>query len=121
MNFSGEFCSDIESISTILSATMYIWGYMCVIFYLKQCVRFSPQDFHIFPGGFVISAVRNFLLGLTPENFLKFEIFPGESSSPHRRTETGCVTFIEVIDLWKRQLKDTLEPFEDFKNKQKNV
>ena len=41
------------------------------------------------PAGFVISLVRNLLLGLNPENFLKFEIFHGGSSSPHRATETG--------------------------------
>ena len=42
------------------------------------------------PAGFVISPVRNLRLGLNPENFLKLEIFPDESSSPYRDTETGC-------------------------------
>ena len=48
--------------------------------------------------GFFISLVRNLLLGLNPENFLKFEIFPGESSRPHRGTETGCLKKV----TWKR-------------------
>ena len=42
------------------------------------------------PVGFLISPVENLLLGLTPEMFLKLGIFPGESSSPYRGTETGC-------------------------------
>ena len=47
---------------------------MCVFFILKSVfVRLSP-------AGFVISPVRNLLLGL----------IPGESSSPHRGAETGC-------------------------------
>ena len=40
--------------------------------------------------GFVISLVRNLLLGFTPENFSKFQIFPSEPSIPHWGTETGC-------------------------------
>ena len=52
----------------------------------------SPNKIFILsPAGFFISPVRNLLLDLTPENFLKFEIFPGESSRPHRGTETGCL------------------------------
>ena len=35
--------------------------------------------------------MRNSLLGFTPENFLKLEVFPSESSSPHRGTETGYI------------------------------
>ena len=41
-------------------------------------------------SGFVISPVRNSLLGLTPENFLKFEIFPSDSSNLQQGIETGC-------------------------------
>ena len=69
--------------------------YMCV-FYLKQCAcEVLPHKIFILsPAGFVISSVRNLLLCLTPENFLKFEIFPGESSSPHRGSETG---YLEII------------------------
>ena len=44
--------------------------------------------------GFVISRVENLLLGLTPEKFWKFGIFPGESSSPYRGTETGCIQLL---------------------------
>ena len=52
----------------------------------------SPRKiFILFPVDFVISRVKNLLLGLTPEDFSKFEIFPGESSSLHRGTETGCI------------------------------
>ena len=39
---------------------------------------------------FVVSPMENLLLVLTPENFWKFNIFPGEVRSPHRGTETGC-------------------------------
>ena len=63
--------------------------------------QFTSLDFHIFPGGFrlspvgfLISPVENLLLGLTPEKFLKFGIFHGESSSPYRGTETGCITVL---------------------------
>ena len=42
------------------------------------------------PVGFDVLLVENLLLGLTPEKFWKFDIFPSESSSPHRSTETGC-------------------------------
>ena len=71
---------------------IHIWGYMSVCFLFKAvCLWGSPRKiFILFPAGFVISPVRNLLLGLTPEKFLKFEIFPGESSSPHQGTETGC-------------------------------
>ena len=30
------------------------------------------------------------IVGLTPETFLEFEVFPGESSSPHRGTGKDC-------------------------------
>ena len=69
---------------------------MCVFFiYNSVFVRLSPQDFHIIPASFVISPVRNLLPGLTSKNFLKFEIFPGESSPPYRVTETGCQNYQE--------------------------
>ena len=62
--------------------------YVCVIY---MClVRFSPQDFHIIPGGFCYLLGENLLLCLTPENFFKFDSFPGGSSSSHRSSETGC-------------------------------
>ena len=40
---------------------------------------------------FISSPVENLLPGLTPKKFSKFDNFPGESSSPHRGTETGCI------------------------------
>ena len=43
--------------------------------------------------------MRNLLLGLTPEIVLKFEIFPGESSSPHRGTETGCSNWLDFLTI----------------------
>ena len=61
------------------------WGYMCVFLFKRVCFSGSPRKIFILsPAGFVISPMRNLLLGLSPENCLKFEIFPGESSSPHR-------------------------------------
>ena len=67
---------------------IYIYIYVCVC--VCVCVRVCVCVFYLKQFVFVISPVRNLLLGLTPENFLKFEIFPGESSRPHRVTETGC-------------------------------
>ena len=64
---------------------MYMGIYMCVL-YLKHRMIFV-----LFPASFVISLARNLLLDLTLEHFLKSGIFPGESSSPHRGTETGCI------------------------------
>ena len=55
-------------------------------------MRFLLKTLLLSAVGFLISPVRNLLLGLTPENFKKFEIFPIESSSsPHRGTKTGCL------------------------------
>ena len=58
--------------------TVCLWGYPRKIFMLSR-------------AGFVISPVGNLVQALTPENFLKFKIFRGESSSLHRGTETGCI------------------------------
>ena len=40
--------------------------------------------------GFAISPVENLLLGLTLEIFLRFRVFPNESSSLYRVNVTGC-------------------------------
>ena len=54
--------------------------YVCVIY---MClVRFSPQDFHIIPGGFCYLLGENLLLCLTPENFFKFDISPVGQAVP---------------------------------------
>ena len=73
---------------------IYIYIYMGIyafVFPFKTvCLWGSPHKiFKSSPAVFVLSPVRKLLLGLTPEN-LKFEIFLGESSSPHRGTDTGC-------------------------------
>ena len=39
--------------------------------------------------------MTNSLLGFTPENFLKLEVFPSESSSPHRGTEITAIFYRE--------------------------
>ena len=75
-----------------------------VCFWLNKVYMFLSQSnifinsprwiFISFPVGFVISPVENLLLGLTPEKFWKFGIFPGESSSHHRGTETGCTAVV---------------------------
>ena len=73
----------------------------------------SPNKIFILsPAGFFISPVRNLLLGLTPENFLKFEIFSGESSRPHRRTETVYVSD-EQIKKKKAKQKQNSKNSED--------
>ena len=65
---------------------------MYIYIYIYIYISGSPRKIFILsPTGFVISPLRNLLLGLTPENFLKFEIFLGESISPHRGTDTGCL------------------------------
>ena len=75
---------------TFIYIYIYIGICVCVLFE-TVCLRRSPRKVSILsPAGFVISPVKNLLLGLTPENILKFEIFSGETSSPHRDTETGC-------------------------------
>ena len=64
--------------------------YVCV-FCLKKCVcEVLPARFSYYPRWVLLSVpVRSLLLGLTPENFLKFEVFPGESGRPHWGTEAG--------------------------------
>ena len=39
---------------------------------------------------FLLPPVENVTLGLTLENFWKLDIYPDESSIPHRGNETGC-------------------------------
>ena len=65
---------------------------------VQYICQFTSLDFHIILMGFVVSSisfffspVENLLQGLTPEKFLKFGIFPSESSSPHRVTETVSI------------------------------
>ena len=60
-------------------------------------MRLSPQDFHITPGGFCYLPCEKFTARSHPRKFLKFEIFPGESSSPHRGTETECVNCLMIV------------------------
>ena len=61
---------------------------------LSQSIIFvnSPRGIFISSAvGFCISPVENLRLGFTPEYFWKFDIFPGESSSPYRGTEKECI------------------------------
>ena len=59
---------------------------------LRNIFVSSPRWFFISsPVGFVGFPVENLLLRLNSENFWKFDIFPGHSSSPHRDTKTGCI------------------------------
>ena len=51
----------------------------------------SLVGFIVSTVGFLIFPLENVLLGLTPEKFWKFGIFPGESSSPSWGIETGCL------------------------------
>ena len=48
------------------------------------------------PVGFAVSPVESLHLGLTPEKFRKFQIFPGESTIPRSDTETGCPELLVV-------------------------
>ena len=78
---------------------IYIWG--------------SPRKIFILsPTGFVISPLRNLLLGLTTKNFLKFEIFPGESISPHRGTDARCLDGGLTNFLAKSSVLDVLQDSE---------
>ena len=58
------------------------------------------MGFAVSPVGFLISPVKNLLLGLTSEKFWKFGIFPGESRSPCRGTETVCLNGFHVDILY---------------------
>ena len=79
---------------------MYIYECMCLCIFFKISTVYlwrSPRNtFILSPADFVISPVGNLLLGLTPKNVWKFKIFPGESSSPHRGTDTGCHNSFQV-------------------------
>ena len=93
------FSKPSKDIYYIYIHNIYYIYMVCVfvcIFYLKQFVFLwgSPRKILTLPpAGLVTSRVRKLLLGLTPKNFLKFEIFPGESSSPNRATETGYLYY----------------------------
>ena len=86
-------------VSSKPSKDICIYGNICVclcVFSILQSVFLwcSPRKILILsPEGLVISPVRKLLLGLTPKNLLKFEIFPGESSSPNHATETGYLCY----------------------------
>ena len=71
---------------------IYIYVCVCCCLFKTVCLLgVLPGKFFILPPvGFVISAVRNLLLGLTSENFLEFDTSLSDSSSTHRGTETGC-------------------------------
>ena len=52
--------------------------------------------------GFLISPVEKLFLVLTQEYFWKFYIFPRESGSPNRGTETGCLFCLEHLSVLKK-------------------
>ena len=80
---------------------IYIMGiYLCVFLFKTMCLWGSPHKiFMLSSVGFVIFLVRNLLLGLTPEKFLKFGIFPNDSSSPHRGTGAGWLDWLLLNQL----------------------
>ena len=105
-------------------------GSICMyIFKLAQYIcHFALLDFNIIPGpvGFVVSPVGNLLLGLTPENFAKFDIFPSELRSPYRTTKTGCHYHevksinINILQVKIEQAKFTYSPLDETFKKQTN-
>ena len=65
-----------------------------VYIFLSQHNIFVSSPLSIFISslvGFLVSAIETILLGLTLESCWKFDIFPSESSSPYRCTETECL------------------------------
>ena len=80
---------------------IYIYEYMCLCTFFRISTVYlwgSPRKtFILSPADFVISSVGNLLLGLTPENVWKFQIFPGESSSPHQSSD-------RVYTLWHNKI-----------------
>ena len=81
---------------------IYIYIYVCVCVFFQN--QGSPCKIFIFSKvSFVISPVVNLLLGLTLEIFLKSQIFPGESISIYRDTETGyhCFPVVHGNESWK--------------------
>ena len=81
-------------------------GYSAISMFLDQpgICQFTLLNFHIIPGrcpwrlpGWKATPRSH------PGKFWKIFIFPGESGSPHRGTETGCVTYCQcsqLSDLW---------------------
>ena len=53
--------------------------------------QFTSLVFHIIPCRFRWVPGRKFTPTSQLGKFLKFDIFPGHSSSPHRDTKTGCI------------------------------
>ena len=56
-----------------------------------------PWIFISSPVGFLTSPVENLLLGLTPQKFWKFGIFPSELWSPYPSTETRCFSILYFL------------------------
>ena len=69
---------------------MFLSQYNIFVSSTRRIFISSPVGSVISPVGFLISPVKILLLGFTPKNVSKFDIFPSELSSPHRGTETGC-------------------------------
>ena len=65
--------------------------------------------FHFFiqsSVGLVVSQLENLLLRLTPENFWKFDTFPGEYSCHHQSNEIGYLQQpILYQSLWENERK----------------
>ena len=141
-SFDGLYIGfDISSFKDDLIANLVTQSFLCfwvnhVFMFLSQCnivvssprwiFISSPVRFIVSPVVFVIFPVKNLFLGLIPQNFWKFNIFPGESSSPHRGTDTRCVkicslfTFLcwiinktnkaklnwcNILDPWKKKFR----------------
>ena len=76
-----------------------IYIYMYIYIYIYVYI-WGLRFFMLSSVGFVIFLVRNLLLGLTPEKFLKFGIFPNDSSSSHRGTDEGWLDCYCLINYW---------------------
>ena len=82
---------------------------MYIYIYIYIYIRFSPQDVHIISVGFCYLPGEKFTARCHPEDFLKFEVFPGKSSSPHRGTEIGCTeTSYEQNAYWRKSFLQPL-------------
>ena len=91
--------------TSLLRQFLTLKGYSAISVFLDQSgkygfksmqyiCQFTSLYFRIIPDEFRCLSGENLLLGVTPENFWKFDTFPGEQSCPHRGTETGCFFFL---------------------------
>ena len=77
---------------------MCFWVYQVYVIKSKQYIY--QFNFHIIPGGFRCLSCGKFTARSYRGKGLKIWHFPGESSSPHRGAETGCLKVNFVLQFF---------------------